>query len=89
MSWSFNAIGKPAAVATKARTDLERITCQEPEQSLKAMVISAIETACSAMPTDQAVRIEAYGSQSYSHGAPDKFSNNMSLKIEPIYGFVE
>jgi len=97
MSWSFNAIGKPAAVAKKARADLEKILCAEPEQSVKAGVISMIEAACGGMPEDSAIRIEASGSQSPAyrisggsyHEIKGSVMNSLTLKIEPIHGFVE
>jgi hypothetical protein len=90
MSWSFNAIGKPAAVAIKARADLANFKCAEPEESIKAGIIDMIEKACAAMPSTAAVKIEAFGSQSPSYPPePGKFHNNFSVKVEPIYGFVE
>ena len=97
MSWSFNAIGKPAAVAVKARKDLSAVKCSEPEESLKESVIASIELACSAMPDDPAVSITASGSQSPSYKlegghyreVAGKLTNSLKLDIEPIYGFVE
>ena len=97
MSWSFNAIGKPAAVAKKARHDLGKINCAEPEQGIKERVIEAIEMACAGMPDDCAVKIAASGSQGgaykLEHGAyheiKGKFNNSLNLVIEPIFGFVE
>lgn len=87
MSWNFNAVGKPASVARKAAEDLDRIRCYEPEQTIKAKVIEIIATALGAYPADAAVRIEAYGSQ--NTGASENAVNQLSVKIEPLYGFVE
>jgi hypothetical protein len=97
MSWSFNAIGKPSAVAAKARKELGAIQCAEPEQGIKERAIEAIELSCSALPDDNAVKITACGSQSPAYKMVDghykhvdgKFTNNLTLNIEPIYGFVE
>lgn len=93
MSWSFSAIGKAAAVAKKARADLERIKCAEPEETIKAGVIAMIEATCSAMPEASAVKIVASGSQSTAYvdnkPADGKYTNNLRLDIEPIWGFVE
>jgi hypothetical protein len=93
MSWSFNAIGKPSAVAAKARTEMEFIKCAEPEQSLKSMALAAIEAALSAMPDASVVKVYASGSQSPAYVnnkvVDGKFSNSFKLDIEPIWGFVE
>ena len=91
MSWSVSAIGKPAAVATKLAEDLKRITCMEPEETIKNTVASAIASALDAFPPNSAVRVDASGSQSCpdSSKAPKEVSNQLSVKIEPIYGFVE
>lgn len=94
MSWSFYAMGKPAAVAAKAKKELSGFKCAEPEETLKASVIQIIETSLLAMPDAGAVKIEAHGSQSPALDArhnrvEGRFDNNLKLSIEPIYGFVE
>jgi hypothetical protein len=91
MSWSFSAIGKPAAVAKKIADELEKYPCSEPEQSIRHKVGEALQVALAAFPGNAAVQIDASGSQSTQSGAnePNTAINNLSVKIQPIYGFVE
>lgn len=85
MSWSFSAIGRSSAVAQKARDDLTRYKCTEPEETIKTKALEIIESSLCAMPDASAVQIEAYGSQSPVSGG---VSNQLTLKITPISGFV-
>lgn len=87
MSWSFNAIGKPAAVAKKAAEELTRFKCYDPEEAIKANVGAAIAGALAAFPPDYAVRVTASGSQNGSDSA--NVVNTLHVQIEPLYGFVE
>lgn len=89
MSWSFTCTGKTAAaaVAVKAKEELARYRCAEPEETIKAKVSDVIETCLAAFPEQSAVTIKAYGSQSVV--ADGKAINNLSITIEPLYGFVE
>jgi hypothetical protein len=91
MSWSFNGVGKPAAVLAKARTDLARIKCAEPEETIKNKVLDILEASLSVMPASTAIDIKASGSQSmvdYSD-ASKGVSNSLIMEIKPLYGFVE
>ena len=89
MSWSVSAIGKPAAVAAKLATDFKKITCSEPEETIKNGVASIVATSLAAFPADYAVRVEASGSQSCpDFKAPDEKTNQLTVKIEPIWGFL-
>jgi hypothetical protein len=89
MSWSFYAIGKPAAVVASAEKALSAYECSEPEESIKNKVLNIIQVSLAAMPDASAVSIEASGSQSAHHDHADKFTNTLSFIIKPIYGFVE
>ncbi|TAK86728.1 MAG: hypothetical protein EPO20_06330 [Betaproteobacteria bacterium] len=89
MSWSVAAIGKPSAVAEKLAAQFANIKCSEPEETIKSNVASAIAVALNAFPPSSAVRVEAHGSQSTDLGKPGIATNSLSVKIEPIYGFVE
>lgn len=94
MSWSFYGMGKPAALAAKAKKDLTAFKCAEPEETIKNKALDVIETALLAMADSAAVRIEAHGSQGPAHDAAHnriegRFDNTFKLTIEPIYGFVE
>ena len=88
MSWSFYGVGKPKALAAKAEVDLSRIVCMEPEQTIKVLVGKIIAAALEASPDNGAVQIEASGSQS-TDSTVGTITNQLSLKITPIYGFVE
>ncbi len=90
MSWSVFAVGKPAAVAAKIKQDLSRIVCREPEETLKTNACQMVELALSAFPPNSAVKVEASGSQSVPDAAtPAVALNNLTLKIGPIWGFIE
>lgn len=86
MSWSVARTGKTAAVAAKLAEDFASNKCVEPEETIKNIVATAVATALGAFPPDTAVRVEAAGSQ---WGGPTQFQNSLSVKIEPIQGFVE
>ena len=93
MSWSVAAIGKPAAALKSLTEQFDRITCTEPEQSIKSLVKTAIEKALAAYPESSAVDVRASGSQSQAYGpdnklAEGKFTNQLSVEIKPLYGFV-
>lgn len=90
MSWSVMAIGRPAAVAASVAKTTAAIKCVEPEETIKNAIAGAIATALGAFPPTYAVRVEASGSQSTpDHTKPAEISNSLSVKIEPIWGFVE
>lgn len=65
MSWSFHAIGKAAAVAAKAQTDLAACanSCAEPEKSLILKSADLVAAALAPWPSDQAVKVSGNGSQ--------------------------
>ena len=86
MSWSVSAIGKPAAVAAKVAAAFAGIKCMEPEETIKNAVASAVEAAVKAFPESYAVKVEASGSQSASTGG---IVNQLSVKIDPVWGFCE
>ena len=86
MSWSVSAIGKPAAVAAKLAEDFARINCAQPEHTIKNAVAIAIEAGLRAYPESYAVKVEASGSQSASTGG---IVNQLSVKIDPVWGFCE
>lgn len=90
MSWSVNAIGRASAVAKKLKSDFERIKCSEPEETIKNTVAVAVTAALDAFPPDTAVKVEASGSQYCPDSTkPDQKFNNLTVKLEPLYGFVE
>jgi len=91
MSWSVAAFGKAAAVRSKLNADFGRISCTEPEESIKNHVREAVYAALGAFPPNYAVRVEASGSQSHPDfsKAPHEKTNQLNVKIEPLYGFVE
>jgi hypothetical protein len=87
MSWHVSAVGKAPAVATKLAADIARMKCAEPEEAIKNSIAEVIAKALSAFPPDCAVRVEARGSQSPAPN--DKFTNQLKVSIEPLWGFVE
>lgn len=88
MSWSFSAIGKPAAVAAKCRDTIENgYKCAEPEETIRKTVLEAAAMAAEAHDATQyAVSVEASGSMLRDNGVCK--SNNVRLEVRPIYGFL-
>src|ERR1700758_5741504 len=90
MSWSIGAVGKAPAVAAKIAADIARIKCTEPEETIKNTVGDALARALAVMPPNMAVRVDAAGSQYAPDSTkPTEFQNSLSVKLEPLYGFVE
>ena len=88
MSWSVSAIGKPGAVAGKLAKQFEQVKCQEPEETIKNTVASAVATALAAYDPDTPVKVSASGSQSTDSGKATH-TNSLSVAIEPMWGFIE
>lgn len=86
MSWSVQAIGKPAAVAAKLAKDFTVYKCMEPEETIKGKVAEIVAVALAAFPAGAAVKVWASGSQSV---VGSDTTNQLSVTIEPIYGYVE
>lgn len=90
MSWSVNAIGKPAAVAAKLAIDFAKNRCVEPEETLKNMVADIVAGALAVYPPNLAVRVEAGGSQHAADASkPTELVNSLKIEIAPVYGFLE
>jgi len=90
MSWSVNAVGKPAAVAAKLAKDLANIRCSEPEETIKHSAATAIAAALAVYPPSWAVLVAASGSQHAPDSTkPDELVNGFFFKVEPVYGFIE
>lgn len=87
MSWSFYGVGKPAAVLAKARDELARVKCAEPEEFIKSQVAAVLEVSLTNMPAATAVQVDAAGSQ--TKNGDGTASNQLTLNIKPLYGFVE
>jgi len=87
MSWSFTAVGKPKAVMDKASKEMLSSTLMEPEKTIRQAVFDILITSLSSMPDDSAVKIETNGSQWKRDDGTAL--NNLSVKIETLYGFVE
>lgn len=93
MSWSFYAIGSAPAVLAKARKDLSKIKCTEPEETIKGKVLHILEAALHAFPESYAVRVSALGSQLSEYDPSGKTTgkvhNTLEFKIEPIWNFLK
>ena len=88
MSWSASAIGKPKAVAENIEKQCTAYKCPEPEETIRQGAAGLVRTALEAFPEGMAVKVDMSGSQS-TGSDPTKATNTLSVKIEPIYGFVE
>lgn len=86
MSWSFNAIGRPAAVAAKLKADLARNKCVEPEETIKNTIVDLVGIALAAYPDGAVVKVEAYGSQST---VLTQSTHSLKLELTTIHEFVE
>lgn len=90
MSWSVSAIGKPAAVAEKLAAEFVKYKCLEPEETIKSHVANAVAAALAAFPLNSVVEVSASGSQSRAEtGPPVLATNQLTVTIKPIFGFVE
>ena len=90
MSWSVSAVGKPAAVAAKLEKDFNNIHCAEPEETIKNSVAAAVAAGLKAFPPTMAVHVEATGSQRTTNPMlPEEKLNELSVKLGPLFGFVE
>lgn len=89
MSWSLNAVGRPAAVLAKLKQDVATNKCREPEETIRAQAMAAIETALGAYPDSYAVEVRAAGSQYSPDASKQEFVNSLSVEIKPLFGFVE
>lgn len=87
MSWSFHATGRPQGVINKAKEDFAKISCAEPEETIRLGVLATIEKSLGAMPADVVVQVTASGSQSVT--TDGKFSNTLNVAIQPLFQFVE
>jgi hypothetical protein len=86
MSWRFSAVGKPVAVAKKAVAEFPRMECPPPENEIKNEIGRIIRSALEPYPSEFAVRVEAFGSQS---GTDRMIVTNVMLKIESLGVFIE
>ena len=85
MSWSVGGFGHASAVRAKLASDLAKISCPEPENTIKNNVAASIDLALAGLNPDAVVKVEASGSQSTgSFGV----TNTLNVKIEQQWGFV-
>lgn len=93
MSWSVSRVGKAKAVAVQLAIDLAKIKCSEPEEAIKELFAQQVALALAAYPESSAVAVSASGSQSPTYdgsGSPNGgHVNNLNVKIDPLYGFIE
>jgi len=90
MSWNVTAIGKVPAVRKSVAEQFNKQKCSEPEETVRLAALSVIATALAAQDDAIAVKVEAYGSQSFADwSAKTGLSNNLSISITPLYGFAE
>jgi hypothetical protein len=90
MSWSVNAIGKPAAVAAKLAKDFVNVRCTEPEETIKNAVAMSLAAALAVYPPNWVVQVVANGSQhAPDMTKPDEKINGLYIKLDPVYGFIE
>lgn len=86
MSWSVNVVGKPQAVAEALRAEKEVDRCAEPEESFRQAALELMAQTALAQGDECAVRATGSGSM-WRDGDTIK-SNNLDIKIEPLYGFL-
>ena len=91
MSWSVQALGKPAAVAVAIDDQFTSGgECHEPEESIRQAARALIATALGAQTGAGAVKVGAYGSQSsFRRGDAVVTTNQLQITVELVVGFVE
>jgi hypothetical protein len=94
MSWSVSAVGRTEAVKRSLAKQFEGALCATAyvlhEQRSVAIIESLVNNELDAIKDAdnmKIVRVEASGSATSQNGRV--LSSQVSLKIEPIYGFVE
>lgn len=88
MSWSFQAVGRPQAVAAKAKIEAETPRFAGAEEVARTAALETIVTLCEeGFTSAHAVRVQASGS-AYTQDGVQQY-NSLDLKVEPLYGFVE
>jgi hypothetical protein len=93
MSWSVFAQGRAHLVAAEVATQLARITCEEPEQTIKTQIGETIALSLARYHAHDYVKVSASGSQYDAHwNDPAKgrhATNTVKLEIEPLFGFLD
>ncbi len=87
MSWSFQAVGKPEAVAKAAAAAMEKNQCAQPEEAYRLDALGYIIKAASQLIGTTAVQVSASGSM-WKDGETVK-SHTLQLEFKPLYGFIE
>jgi hypothetical protein len=88
MSWSVAAIGNSGAVAEAiAQQFTNSGKCNEPEEAIRQAAAKIIADALAAEMEDTPVDVSASGSMSWSGNQP--VSNQVSISIKPIWGFIK
>ena len=72
MSWSVNAIGKPAAVAAKLIEEFSRPPCVQPEEDVRQAAAAVVFAAVKAQAANSAVVVIASGNQTPIYGSDGK-----------------
>ena len=95
MSWSVSAIGKPVAVAANIENAFSSATpCAEPEETVRQSARRLIADCLNAQRPDSVVQVSASGSMAQTYDQTMKtwgppVNNQVEIKINPVYGFVE
>lgn len=87
MSWSFQSVGKPSAVAKAARDAKEKGKCSEPEETYRLECLESVARMSEQLVGQTAVQVNASGSM-WKDGETVK-SHTLQLEFKPIYGFIE
>jgi hypothetical protein len=91
MSWNVSGWGKPEPLAAKLAIEFEKITHYGMRQEELDLAMMASEIVFKSLKANnqkgQVVRVEANGSMSWHPS--DGTANTLSIKIEPMWGFVE
>jgi hypothetical protein len=103
MSWSVKAVGKTSSVAKKLADDFTRIkynastierrdgltNCTNLDHTIKNLVADAVAMVLASFPQDCSVRVEARGGQLEPEPPPGRAAYSLTVKIEPLYRFIE
>jgi hypothetical protein len=88
MSWGVQAVGKAPAVAAEIERQFSKTKCSEPEESVRQAAILLVSAALSAQDPSTVVKVGASGSQITDY-TTKAIRNQLSITIEPLYGFME
>jgi len=87
MSWSVGAVGKAPAVRGVIAKQFAGSKCTDLEEKVRLAAAAFIDASLAVQDENVAVKVSAQGSQSTDSNTR-VISNQVTIAIEPIFGFL-